>query len=81
MVMERNECCGCASGGYPCMGDVCSKRHAKYLCCDHCREDCYDELYKVEGGWICASCVKKYYPSFSIDELETMDFQDIVAEM
>lgn len=30
MVREVNNCCGCATPGYPCLGDSCPKRYEKY---------------------------------------------------
>lgn len=43
MKYEVNECCGCASPGYPCLGDRCNRRHTIKYVCDICGTDDLDE--------------------------------------
>jgi hypothetical protein len=37
-LMLVDECCNCASGGYPCRGELCPLRHVPHLYCDDCGE-------------------------------------------
>lgn len=56
MVMMENECCGCATENYPCLGSACPNRNVPHLYCDKCEED-VEELYETENGQLCAECV------------------------
>lgn len=40
MVKYEDECYGCATESYPCLGSACPNRHVKHLYCD----ECYDEV-------------------------------------
>ena len=56
MVKYENECCGCATPAYPCMGDACTRRKVPHLYCDWCNED-VEDLYKYEGEQVCVDCI------------------------
>lgn len=58
MVMYRNECCGCAVPGYPCLGDLCSLRRVPYWACDDCGALSDDvDIYDFDGKDLCLDCV------------------------
>lgn len=61
MITYENECCGCATENYPCMGSACPNRHVMHLICDKCDED-VETLYEYEGQQICAECLLKQFP-------------------
>lgn len=60
MKKYENECCGCATPGYPCLGDTCPNRNVKHLYCDKCNDD-VDELYDVDGEELCEDCLLKKF--------------------
>lgn len=57
MVETRNECCGCATSTYPCMGNSCPLRNMKVYICDDCKNE-VDELYEFETEELCIDCIK-----------------------
>lgn len=56
MVRYENDCCDCATSGYPCIGESCSKRNVKVLICDDCGFE-MDELYLYDGYELCKDCL------------------------
>ena len=60
MIKYENECCGCATESYPCLGSACPNRNVKHLYCDKCGED-VEELYKVDGEELCEDCLKNNF--------------------
>ena len=64
MITYENECCGCATPAYPCMGDACPNRNVPHLYCDRCKEE-VDTLYEYEGEQVCIDCILK-----SLDKVE-----------
>jgi len=63
VVKYRNECCGCASPMYPCIGDACPNMNVMVMVCDKCHkevdylheglyEDLCDDCYDEENGEI-----------------------------
>ena len=56
MIKIMDECCDCANGAYPCLGESCEKRHVKHLICDQCNADA-ETLYDVEGKQLFGSTV------------------------
>ena len=56
-----DECCGCATESYPCLGSSCSMRHVPYYICDMCGEDdlTEDMITRIDGEDICDDCRKK----------------------
>ena len=41
MIVYENECCGCATPAYPCIGESCSKRRVPHYYCDLCGEEIF----------------------------------------
>lgn len=56
MVKYRNECCDCASEGYPCLGESCPNRNVRVLVCDQCGSE-VEDLYWLDGEQLCCDCV------------------------
>lgn len=50
-----NECCGCATPGYPCRGDACLHRHVERFYCDKCGAEA--KLYEYDGKELCEECL------------------------
>ena len=65
MITYEDECCGCATPSYPCMGDACPNRNVPHLYCDRCKEEA-DTLYEYEGEQVCVDCILK-----SLDKVES----------
>ena len=66
MIKYFNECCGCASPGYPCRGSSCSNLNVPHYFCDIC--DCEmdkDDLYNDGGTMMCADCILDQYEKWS----------------
>lgn len=60
MIRYENQCCDCATTGYPCLGTTCPCRHVKIYECDNCNEEVDDgELYEFEGEQLCIDCIKE----------------------
>ena len=55
MVKIENDCCNCATGSYPCLGNSCPRRNAKHYYCDKCGEE--DLLYDFDGQELCVDCI------------------------
>lgn len=64
MVKYENECVGCATETYPCIGKTCPKRSVRHLYCDLCGDD-VEKLYILNGEELCIDCV--------IDSLEEIE--------
>lgn len=60
MITYEDECCGCATPSYPCMGSSCPYRNVKHLYCDNCGDD-VEKLYKYDGKEICEECLLKEF--------------------
>ena len=58
MITYEDECCGCATENYPCMGSACPYRNVPHLYCDKCKEE-VDTLYEYEGDQVCIDCIVK----------------------
>lgn len=52
----EDECCDCATGGYPCRGSSCSNRNVMHLKCDDCKDE-VNTLYLFEGEELCEECL------------------------
>lgn len=57
MIVERNECCDCATENYPCLGEACTQRHKLIHVCDSCETDS-DQIYYFEDGEYCLTCIE-----------------------
>ena len=55
MVLEKSECCDCATPLYPCRGENCPNRR-NVLICENCGEE-FEKLYRTEDGDLCEECV------------------------
>lgn len=69
MVMIENECNGCATENYPCIGDACPNRNVKHYYCDgECGEEFPpSELYDFDGDMLCGECLLKKFEKVRID--------------
>ena len=65
MIKYENECCGCATESYPCLGDSCPNRKVPHLLCDRCGED-VEELYKVDAEELCEECLKDNFEKITL---------------
>ena len=64
MLKYENQCCGCATDGYPCRGQSCPNRNVPVYYCDKCppkRREPLDEVYEVDGEHLCEDCLKKMF--------------------
>ena len=67
MIKYENECYGCATESYPCLGSACYNRHVPHFYCDKCGED-VEELYKVDGEELCEDCLKNNFEKVELEE-------------
>lgn len=58
MIAYENECCGCATESYTCLGSSCPNRNVNHLYCDKCKDD-VEKLYEFEGEELCLYCIEK----------------------
>ena len=58
MITYEDECCGCATESYPCLGSACPYRNVLHLYCDKCKED-VDDLYEWDDEQVCIDCIVK----------------------
>lgn len=66
-----NDCVGCATEGYPCLGSECDLRHAIHYICDKCGDE-VEELYRVDDGDICYECAHDKF----FDSLEVVHYEE-----
>ena len=66
-IIFSNECCNCASPGFPCIGERCELLHYPHYICDECDDD-VDVLYWYEGRQLCRHCVLKELEVVTTDE-------------
>ena len=53
-----NECCACASPGYPCLGDSCSLLNVLHIFCDKCKDEITDDDFFIYDDLeICENCI------------------------
>lgn len=62
MVYYEDECCGCATESYPCLGSICPNRHVLHVVCDKCHAEVDELYYGACGKQLCSDC--------ALDELE-----------
>ena len=65
MIKYENECCGCATESYPCMGSACPNRKVPHLLCDRCGDD-VEELYNCYGEELCEDCLKDNFEKITL---------------
>lgn len=56
MTVYENECCDCATGAFPCLGDSCPNRRVPHYLCDGCGVE--DTLYRYNGEVLCMDCIE-----------------------
>lgn len=66
MIKYENECCGCATESYPCLGSSCPNRNVPHLYCDRCGDDC-EELYDLDGEELCKECLLNSFKKITLD--------------
>lgn len=76
MIRYENQCCGCATPGYPCVGRTCSFRNAPVYYCDFCGEQTTC-LYSIEGEHYCDECAQAYLED-CFDELSLSDKAEVL---
>ncbi len=74
MIKIMDECCDCANGAYPCLGESCEKRHVKHLICDQCNADA-ETLYDVEGKQLCESCLEAQFGTVEVSVLIAKEYK------
>ena len=77
MIDIRNECRGCATESYPCLGSTCKYRNVPYLVCDECGED-KEDLYEFEGRWLCADCIEDTFKDRGDFSLNREEFDPFI---
>lgn len=62
-VVYENECRGCATDSYPCLGSECPNRRVPHYYCDGECKDEYEpsELYDFDGHMLCKDCLAKQF--------------------
>lgn len=55
-----NECCNCATPGYPCLGSSCPRRRVERFYCDKCGFEA--TLREYEGKELCVECLLEEIP-------------------
>lgn len=68
MIKYKDECCGCAVPGYPCLGNSCPNKNVPRYYCDVCGVG--GDIYEVEGEDtdLCEQHLEEYLQE-SFDEL------------
>ena len=61
MVRYINNCCDCATPGYPCIGSSCPNRSVPVYYCDRCGDEIDGDVYDVEGEELCEECLKEMF--------------------
>lgn len=56
MIKYENQCVGCATESYPCLGDSCPNISVPCLYCDECEEE-FDQLRDYDGEQLCDNCL------------------------
>ena len=57
-IRYEDQCCGCESEGYPCLGARCPKRRVPIPFCDRCKEDIDGDIFDSDGEELCEECLK-----------------------
>ena len=66
MIKYENECCGCATSNYPCLGRECPNRNVPRLYCDKCGEE-VDSLREYEGEQWCDDCILNEFDMIDVE--------------
>lgn len=78
MIEYVNECCNCASPGYPCIGEACPNKNVPRYRCDVCGIG--GDIYKVENEDmdLCEQHLEKHLRE-SFDELIVQEKAEILG--
>ena len=57
MIIRENDCCDCATDGYPCIGKSCPLINVPHYYCDDCGDE--TDLYWYEDEQLCKYCIIK----------------------
>ena len=60
MKQVFNECCDCATPGFPCLGSSCPNRNVERFFCDKCGAE--GRLYEYDGKELCDECLLENFP-------------------
>jgi len=63
MIVYEDECVGCATENFPCIGNACHNINVPHYYCDgDCKQE-YDasELYDYDGDMLCIDCLVKKF--------------------
>lgn len=70
-LIVEDDCCGCASPGFPCEGASCRFKTITYIC-DECGDEVRQgELYQYGSEQLCKYCVTNKV----IEELEVVSYE------
>ena len=59
-IRYEDECCGCATESYPCLGSACPNRNVPVYFCDTCKEEFEkEELQEIDGKHYCKECIER----------------------
>lgn len=61
MIKHENQCCECATPGYPCLGSECPNRNVEVYYCDECGEEIDGDIYDDGEQELCEACLLKKY--------------------
>lgn len=86
MITIENECVGCSSPSYPCIGDSCPNRNIEVVRCNTCKDDLYTYIDgENEDEHFCIECaIDKLYEKekaikyLSSDEDIKADFVEFI---
>ena len=67
MIRISNECCGCATDSYPCLGESCSNRHVTRMYCDKCGKE-VEYLREYDGEQWCDDCILDEFDFVELEE-------------
>ena len=59
----EDECFGCSTESYPCIGSSCNLKNVVHYYCDICGYDIdpQDGVFEVDGKDLCIECLKEKY--------------------
>ena len=68
-ITYKNDCCGCAVPGYPCLGNACPNRNAPHYFCDECKDEFSPkELHQYdEDTMLCEKCLLGKFEKVRVD--------------
>lgn len=74
MIQYEDECVGCPPE-LGCLGSSCPNRNVPHLICDNCGGE-RGELYNVNGEQVCDDCLLQMFPTVTLEDVESGDFDD-----